>query len=264
MKNIILVDLKKSIFCYGFVLCIVLTSFLCFTSIIYIDSMSGKEYSVIEIIINRENFKHLQFDSCQILHSSVNPYITMFLPVLSSIPFVICFCTERISTNIRFSIIRSGKYIYCISKFISAIISAGSCVMLGFILYSFIICFLFPNDKSNILELIKLYIGMGVYGASSVVPAFFISSFIKNKYMICSFPFVFMHFYYTTLSKIQDVLIENGKMEIVIKLSFLYPNELKEILFHKDIKMMLFYFIISVCSFIGFTLLMNRRIDYGQ
>jgi ABC-type transport system involved in multi-copper enzyme maturation permease subunit len=136
--------------------------------------------------------------------------------------------------------------------------------MLGFILYSFIICFLFPNDKSNILELIKLYIGMVVYGASSVVPAFFISSFIKNKYMICSFPFVFMHFYYTTLSKIQDVLIENGKMEIVIKLSFLYPNELKEILFHKDIKMMLFYFIISVCSFIGFTLLMNRRIDYGQ
>ena len=98
----------------------------------------------------------------------------------------------------------------------------------------------------------------------SVLPAFFLSSFIKNKYMICCFPFIFMYFYYTIVSKIQDMLRANEKYEILTKIIFLYPNELKNIFITHNTDVVLYNAILSAVTIIGFTLIMNRRFDCGQ
>lgn len=256
-------DMKKSVFSYGFVLCIFVTFLLCFTSSVYTDS-TGKEYSVLEVMADRNRFGEAFFRSIDILHYSVSPYLTIFLPVLSSIPFVTVFCAERIGGNMRFTITRSGKYTYYISKFLSAVISGGAAVTLGFVLYSGVICCYFTNEATTFSELIKVYIGMGIYGMVSVLPAFFLSSFIKNKYMICCFPFIFMHFYYTTVSKVQDILNAHEKWDVVMKMIFLYPSELKEILFNINTDTIIYHTALTVAAFIGFTIIMNRRLDYGQ
>lgn len=260
----IIIELTKTIFSYGFILCIVITALLCFTSEIYIDSTTGQEYSVIEIMADKSRFSLYDFKSAGILHSSVSPYLTIFIPVLSSIPFVTVFCAERIGGNIRFVISRLGKKIYYIAKFISAIISSGMAVMLGFILYSIIICITFPIGILTVSELLKMYAGMGIYGIISVIPAFFISSFIKNKYMICCFPFIFMHFYYTSISKIQDIFNSHDRYDIIAKMTSLYPSELKEIFFNFNIWTITYNLALLVAAFIGFTIIMNRRLDYGQ
>lgn len=262
--NSIAVELKKTVFSYGFILCIVITCLLCFTSSVYADSFTGKEYSTFEIIANKSKSVFSSFTSSRLLHTSVSPYLTLFIPVLSSLPFVTGFCAERLGGNIRFVITRIGKYKYCVSKFGSAVISGGTAVMVGFMLYSAAICCLFSNEGLSASELIKMYIGMGVYGMISVLPAFFLSAFIKNKYMICCFPFIFMHFYYTSVSKVQDIFNARDRWDIVFKMSFLYPSNIKEILFDVNADIIIYHAVLAVAAFAGFTVIMNRRLDYGQ
>ena len=164
----------------------------------------------------------------------------------------------------RFVIIRSGKYKYCVSKFISAVLSGGTAVMSGFMLYSIAICFSFSNEGLSAIELIKMYIGMGIYGMISVLPAFFLSAFIRNKYMICCFPFIFMHFYYTTVSKVQDIFNARDRWDIVIKMYFLYPSNIKEVLFDVNAGIIIYHAVLAIAALVGFTVIMNRRLDYGQ
>lgn len=262
--NSITVELRKTIFSYGFILCIVITCLLCFTSSVYTDSLTGKEYSVFEIIANKSRSVFSSFTSSQLLHASVSPYLTLFIPVLSSLPFVTGFCAERLGGNMRFVITRSCKYKYCISKFISAVLSGGTAVMAGFILYSVAVCYSFSNESLSALELIKMYTGMGIYGMISVLPAFFLSAFIKNKYMICCFPFIFMHFYYTTVSKVQDIFNARERWDIVMKMYFLYPSNIKEVLFDFNSEIIIYHAVLTVAALVGFTVIMNRRLDCGQ
>jgi len=262
--NSITVELRKTIFSYGFILCIVITCLLCFTSSVYIDGLTGKEYSAFEVIANKSEPVFSLFTSSSLLHASVSPYLTIFIPILSSLPFVTGFCVERLDGNMRFVITRNGKYIYYISKYISAVFSGGIAVMIGFILYSAVICFVFSNESLSVTELIKMYAGMGIYGIISVLPAFFLSAFIKNKYMICCFPFIFMHFYYTTVSKVQDFFDSRHRWEIVMKMYFLYPSNIKEVLFDFNSEIIIYHAVLAVAALAGFTVIMNRRLDYGQ
>ena len=52
----IIIELKKNIINYGFFMCIIITAILCFTSEIYIDPITGQEYSVIAVITNMNQF----------------------------------------------------------------------------------------------------------------------------------------------------------------------------------------------------------------
>lgn len=262
--NSITVELRKTIFSYGFIICIVITCLLCFTSSVYTDSLTGKEYSVFEVIANKSRSLFSLFTSSQLLHASVSPYLTLFIPVLSSLPFVTGFCAERLGGNMRFVITRSGKYKYCISKYISAVLSGGTAVMIGFILYSAVVCLVFSNENLSAVELIKMYVGMCLYGMVSVLPAFFLSAFIRNKYMICCFPFIFMHFYYTTVSKLQDIFNAHYRWDIVMRMYFLYPSNIKEVLFNVNAEIIIYHAVLAIATFVGFTVIMNRRLDYGQ
>jgi len=261
--NCLKTDIKKSIFSMGFLICSLSVFLLCFSSVIYTESWSGKEFTALEIIFSKTDNFFFEFSSQNIIRMSVNPYITLFLPVLSSIPFVTSFCAERIGGNMRFIIIRTGKIKYCISKYITSIVSGALIVLTGFILYSIVIITKFGFD-GNLLDWLKTFTGISIYGAVSVFPAFILSSFIKNKYMICCFPFIFMHFYYTFITKVQSWLSSKDKLEYIFKISFLWVSDLTNIMFSKDIRAVLFYTATAILSFFCFYIIMNRRIDYGQ
>ena len=246
----------------GFLLCAVITCLLCFTSTVYTDSIDGKEYTVLEILFGTKFDLH--FTSYDILQLSVNPYVTLFLPVLSSVPFVTAFCTERSSGNMRFTVTRIGKYRYCIVKFITALLSGGAAILSGFAVYGILICICFPNPEQMLSAYIKFLIGMGIYGAVSVLPAFLLSPFTTNPYIICCFPFIFMNFYYTAVAKIQSMLLASDHFDLLMSIDFLYPNVLKDTLFHVNFSVLIYHAILMIAVFAGFTCVMNRRLDYGQ
>lgn len=256
-------DLQKSIFSYGFILCIAVTFLLCFTSVIYTNT-EGREFSAFEVLADRDNFKFVMFKSTQIMQNSISPYLTMFLPILSALPYVSFFCSERLNGYLRFNITRCGKMQYYTSKFFSAIISGGLAIMLGYAAYGLVICNQFPGDQISFTEILKLIAGIGIYGMISVLPAFFLSSFIKNKYLICCFPFIFMHFYYTTISRIQDSFISKNDWQTVIKMGFLYPNGIIKIFFSENIYCLIYHVILAVVAYLCFVIIMNRRLDFGE
>ena len=111
---------------------------------------------------------------------------------------------------------------------------------------------------------------MAFYGAVSVLPALLLSAFIKNKYVVCCFPFIFMHFYYTIIAKIQDYLFSENMGSTVVKMGFLYPDMLKNILLdYNNVEKLheytvIYYSLLTIFTFIGFAVIMNRRFDYGQ
>ena len=261
LLRVTIIDLRKTLVSYGTVVCIAAVFLLCFASTIYTDGFTGKEYTVLEVIADRSKFPQMGLFPLDIVRSSVNPYLTLFLPVLSSIPFVTLFCAERLSGNIRFIITRTGKLTYAISKFFSAVISGALTVTIGFIMYSLVIFAVFGRD-GNLSDLIMMYAGTAIYGAVSVLPAFLLSSFIRNKYMICCFPFIFMHFYYTVLAKLQDRYIDNWN--VIMKINMLYTSNIKDIFFTHDKSTVMFYTVLTAAVFAVYTFIMNRRLDNGQ
>lgn len=266
LMNISIKDLNKTILSPGFTLCIIITFCLCFTSVIYTDGTTGQEYTVIQILLNMSDFKFTNLDAVEIFRLSVGNYLTIFLPILSAVPYVTFFCAERVSGCMRFGISRSGKLRYYTAKFISAILSGGLAVMTGYSLYGTIIYTIFPTRETSLTEFAQLAVGMAFYGMISVLPAFFLSAFIKNKYIICCLPFIIMHFYFTLLSRIQSMFINKDRFDLVFKMDFLYPNNIRYI-FIKDtnnLSILLFYALLSVISFTGFIIIMNRRLDCGE
>ena len=258
------VELYKTLCNRSFLLCAIITCLLCFTSTVYTDSLDGKEYTVLEIITGGSKFDFLSFTSYDILQLSVNPYVTLFLPVLSSIPFVTAFCAERSCGNIRFTVTRIGKYRYCIVKFITALLSGGTAVLSGYAVFGLLICTFFPNPEQILSAYIKFLIGMGIYGAVSVLPAFLLSPFTANQYIICCFPFIFMNFYFIAVAKIQSMLLTSNHPDLFMKIDFLYPNVLKDTLFHMNAGALVYHAVLTIAVFTGFTWVMNRRLDYGQ
>ena len=255
------VDLQKSIFSYGFILCIIVTFLLCFTSVIYTNT-EGQEFSAFEVLADRDNFKFVEFNSGEIIYNSISAYLTMFLPILSALPFVSFFCAERVSGYLRFNIIRCGKFSYYTSKFFTAIISGGLAIMLSYSAYAVVICIIFPNNIS-FANMVKFLAGLSLYGMISVIPAFLLSSFIKNKYLICCFPFIFMHFYFTTLTRIQSVLIDKNNWEAIVKMDFLYPDRIVRLFFGESFSCLIYNLVLAFVAYFGFIIIMNKRFDYG-
>lgn len=96
----------------------------------------------------------------------------------------------------RFTISRTGKLRYYLSKFISALISGGLAVMLGIAVYGIACAVLFQplsefdvsaDQLQYIMQdstgktIIKMLAVAFAYGAVSTLPAFFLSSFCKIR-----------------------------------------------------------------------------------
>ncbi|MCH5275408.1 MAG: hypothetical protein J1E65_06175 [Lachnospiraceae bacterium] len=254
-------DLKKAIFSYAFLLSILVICVLCFSSIAYMDYGKGQEYSVFEVIINKQKFAYLGLDVMRIL--SISTYLTMFLPILSALSFVSAFCSERLTGNIRFQISRVGRFPYYAAKFTAAVVSGGFTILAGYVSYAIILCAFFPVGACSVTGILKELCGVMLYGMVSVIPAFFFSAFIKNKYIVCCLPFILMHFYYTVLSRLYSYFIGKGNWEVCMIIPILYPNSVKY-LDHDALIATLYQICLSVLAFIGFICIMNRRLDYGE
>lgn len=67
------------------------------------------------------------------------------------------------------------------------------------------------------------------------------------------------------MAKIKDYLIFSDKSNIIFKMQFLYPNNIRNIFETESDRMIIivFYTLITAASLILFIAIMNRRLDYG-
>lgn len=267
--RITLVNLKKSIFSFSFFVCCIVTAILMFTSTAYIDSKE-KEYSVFYFLLNKSKISTWHISPSSFLSCSISPFLTLFFPILSALPFVSFFTTERRSKNIRFVIHRIGKNAYQRGLWLSAMVIGGLTVLTGFAIYTVCIFIAFPYTISEFALCTRLCFGMIIYGMVSVIPAYLLSILSRNFYLICCLPYILMSFWYTLLNWYVNYLINDNPGEransIIECISFLYPNNIVMILggATHPIIMLIFYSALMLVSYFLFSWLFQRKTDIGE
>lgn len=265
-------DLARCIANRGFACAVIVTAVLCFSAQIYYDSSNGKAYSVFEALFSFDRAfmsKNSDFSPASVIETALSGYSAMALPVTAAFPFVFSFITERNSGNMRLSISRTSRRKHYFSKFISALLCGGICTMLGVILFGLFAFILFPSTQfPEILSLVKKLLSAFVYGAASVLPAFFLCSFCKNPYIILCVPFMLKFISETLISRIQINAAAAGDFDIYERTFPFYPNSVT-LLFHIEANKT-FFIIIAVnltfaaAVFAGFALIMEKRADRGN
>lgn len=279
-------DLKKSIFSLGFIACAVVTTVLCMTSNGYYDHTANKNYSVFEAIlyIDWQVLAGNGVSGIDIIKNGLLGYAKMIMPIIAALPFVTAFCNERNTGSIRLNIVRTGKLRYYIGKFVSAVISAGLAVMLGCAVFAAIVYPIFPTiddckelsrsffieeNFSMATEFWHFFSGAFIYGAVSVLPAFFMSSFVKNHYIITCVPFVLTYVLNVALNKmsVYDPTMPAEQFENRNRIiSALFPHNLIYWFSDADyVPLMLKINAVFVfAALIGFIIIMNLRRDKGE
>lgn len=285
MLSVLKCDLKKSVGNIGFAAAVITAVILCFTSNAYVDSSNDKVYSVFEAVFTLDKIADdFTVSSAIIFGKALSGYIGLFMPVIAAFPFMVTFCSERNSGFMRLSVIRSGKNKYYFSKFLSAVISGGLSVMLGVLIYGIIISLVFPPISSYEIspEMLQIYIPNGtssaaakvminafIYGLAAVLPAFFLSSFCNNPYIITCIPFLLKFIQETALNKIYSNFIVNGEFDKLDMLIPFYPDSLVRIMGRNSFDSVCISAVIINAAYIffvlaGFIIIMNKRIDKGM
>lgn len=223
------IELKKTIGNWGFLLSMVITFVLQFTNQVYIDDVTGKTYCVFEVMCKLDK---------GIIENNV---------ALSS-----------------FSIIQGGL-----------------AVLLAYIMFAVVVFIAFPSLRSYPLssEELKVYtvafvtkrlsiigLGMFLYGAVSTIPAFLMSSFVKNRYIITCVPFLLVYLYSTSLTKVIYEASERNQQKLVDLATALKPEQVASLHYADAIakNAVLFNLGFVVIGFLLFVIVMNGRGDLGE
>ena len=277
-------EFKKTIFNLGFLTCVLITATLFFTTQLYIETSTGKVYSVLEVIFSLDKTiikSEISFASINIFQLVINGYFLMFIPIIAAFPFIPNFCSERNSGLIRYTIGRTGKMRYYITKFISALLGGGLAVLVGYAVFGIIISIIFPplssytipNDlksyydvKDTVPIILKSLLGAFLYGAVSAIPAFLMASFVKNRYIITCVPFMIIYLYNTSLTKISYDAMENSNQGLSNLAYTLRPDTISSLAYFSDMvrNSLLINLAFVVICFLVFVLIMNRRWDLGE
>ena len=280
-------DLNKTIINIGFLGAAAICAILCFTSTAYIDDSTSKSYSVFEAIVTLDR-ELIESDSSfawtSLLASGLSGYAAMFLPIIVAFPFMVSFCAERNSTLMRYTISRSGKMNYYMSKFTASVISGGLAAMLGVAFYGICLYIIFPDNSSyeidpELLEILNVHsnfetvvrtlTGVFLFGAFSTLPAFFISSFCTNPYLITCVPFLLVYIWNTAINKLIANCWTNENYEMMEILYDFAPESVMNLSskteFDASAKHTICMFAaFLIVSLVGFSIIMNLRKDKGR
>ena len=278
-------DLNKTFVNLGFAGAAALTFLLCFTAPAYSDNMTGKTYSIFEALFSMDRKfieSHSEFAASSLSRMGMSGYVTMFLPIIVAFPFMVAFCTERNNGNIRFVIARTGKMRYYFSNFLSCFLCGGFAVLIGISLFMGAMHLLFPPMSSYDIdpELAGLLSGGHseavlncrylfsnfLNGAIATMPAFFLSSFCKNPYIITCIPFMFTYIWETVLSKLTTSAMDKMDTDIINRLRPFYPSTAG--LMFDDTKSVAVTSVVFNTAFVavflvGFIVIMSRTRDKG-
>ncbi len=294
--RIISTSLRKVLTSYGFYACVIITFVLCFTVEIYYDISAQESYSVIHVLMSYSNEQMLantDFCSYNVFTKGVDGWFPMFIPIVAAFPVIPLICDERNSKFRRITAFRTTKFSYNTGSFISAMISGGLAVMAGFLLFSVIAFAAFPNINEFeasmaesfewwIPESYRFFTKLGypyliflkflevfLFGAFSAIPAFILTSIMKNKYLIICIPFFIKYMITQTYSKLYMSVyedIENPNEKLASFLDMTNLDAIKNIFSLGDDKWknILFYIVLLMGSYIIYCITMNRRLDYGE
>ena len=297
--NVIRKDLNKTVFSIGFLSCVIVTTILCMTAVIHIEPSNAREFTVFEVLLKFDReflLTDVNFSSIVVFTKALSNYFFMFAPIISALPFISIYLTERNSGYIRMTIARTGKFRYYFSKLVTAFIGGGLGIVIGVVIFGLMAAILFPSlshfsaedieygmhmytNGMSIISNAFLSIGspaivvlrlisVFLFGGMSAMTAYALSSFIRNKYLVLCIPFLIVYIHDSIKGKIVISSFHSGDGEIGTLgklLSYSTTSNLLYIFhpFDDVLYTIIFSLAALVTALILFTVFMNRRVDLG-
>lgn len=280
---------------YGFYICIAFTAVLCFCTAIYCDPTNNNEYSAIKSLVEFDRefmLNSTSFCSYSVASKGAGSWLTMFIPIISAFAFIPLVCDRCESKFVRFSVFRSSKFSHRTAEFLSACISGGLAVMLGYALFTVLVYVLFPNineyspelqamlseelsyvypealkhDHAYLLamQLFEIFL----YGALSAVPSVMLTCLMRNKYLVMCIPFFLKYAVTQTSTKLSARAFtdwQNPDIKLSEFASIISPDAILNS-YSSPLMQQIFLYngILVVAAFIFYMTVYGRRLDCGE
>lgn len=221
IRNIVKSDMNKVFTCAAFWCAVLAVTVIELLGSAALD-INKVSHSVIDIAVNSSKSEYMaafidEVSVRAIIFRGTGSYLWMFAPVLAGLPLVPLLCAERKNKAMRYELYRTTKNRFVVSKLISACLSGGMVMMLGYGLFCIAVYILIPfkgmsgNVIPEYMEITAeinpfvasayLKYGFGIivvmklvlffaYGAVSAILAYALTSFITNKYLVLCMPYI--------------------------------------------------------------------------
>ncbi|WP_455194588.1 hypothetical protein [Eubacterium ramulus] len=208
-------ELKKLSFIPYLILSISGIVLLCLSATGETD-MSGKQISIFSLMFQEQQANtDLSKSALALWQAGIGGWLVVFAPMLLSMGYILLISEERRNGQIRFHILRSGNWKYCISKLCSGALAGGIVFLIGYALFGLLMLVRFPSIRtfsaeeqeillmgSNIsVVIIKKLIGVFLYGMFGSVFGIGVAIVFRDKYMLVCLPFMIKYIYQQILAK---------------------------------------------------------------
>lgn len=292
MKNVI-TEFKKIFTGYGFWLCVAFTTILCFSAEIYQDSLTGNRYSVIRALLSFDRETMLQytdFCSLEVMRKGSWGWINLFIPIVSAFAFVPLECDEHEAKVVRYEVFRSSRIKFHLSEIISAVISGGLAVSIGYAIYALLVYFLFPGINAFDQENVEMYKEMTqymnipdnyavaalqktacvfLYGVTMSAPVIMLSGLIRNKYLVLCIPFFIKYVINQTCQKVSAQMYSGGEnvdQRLSDFISIINPDSAASLNEYGNLSKYILMYSLAVIAgcFVLYLVFSMRRVDCGE
>ncbi|NLP26093.1 MAG: hypothetical protein GX365_01905 [Clostridiales bacterium] len=297
---VIQTEMKKVVTSLGFYGCIIITFLVSFTAVLNHNFEKNADESIINVFMNYNKSELLNttnFSAYIAFEKGGNSWLSMFIPIIAAFSFIPLFCDQRESKSIRYSAFRVNKLSYNSGNFITAFISGGLAVMVGYALFGIAIYFMFPSlseyslgMQTDFMEMLKFQseglssayskvgmpilviaqlIEMFLYGAFSAILAFLLASIMRNKYLVLCIPFFLKYMLNQIVVKLYSQAfdnIENPKEILADIATIINPDAMNSIFNQNEyiFRIILLNVILLSLAFFSYNIVMNRRLDCGD
>ena len=178
--------------------------------------MNGKQISIFSLIFQElpANTDLLK-SALSLWQAGIGGWLVVFAPMLLSMGYILLISEERRNGQIRFHILRSGNWKYCISKLCSGALAGGIVFLIGYALFGLLMLVRFPSIRTFSAEeqeillmgssisvvIIKKLIGAFLYGMFGSVFGIGVAIAFRDKYMLVCLPFMINYIYQQILTK---------------------------------------------------------------
>ncbi len=280
MRNLI-VSFRKIMTSRGFWLCVGMTILLLFSAPIYTDFDTQNRYSAFRALTDfsgEELTSHYELCSIMVIQNARGGWFTLFAPIITAFCFVPLMTAEREENAVRFQIFRTSKLKYSITRFFSGVISGGTAMTLGYVIFSGAVAMLFPGVsrmtgyeaeflKDIAFDFPKLVLGVWLFGAFWSIPAMFCICVLNNKYLIMCIPFFAKYALMQTVQKLSQNAyadFEHIDKAMLRFINIVNPDGLLWITYSTQQRTTALFFAITAAVFFAmFIIIMQKRGDCG-
>lgn len=267
-------ELKK--YCYLPYTLVGLLGVICLGFVSTVYDSSGMQITMFQLMmqyLSEKSGMSISHSAAILWESSLSGWLTVFAPLLLTLPYIGVLSDERQNGLVQFELIRSGNLRYCVSKVLSGALYGGLAFSVGFSMLGGIFTLIFPSISafpaeeqaiflrtSLFLYVLKVVAGSFIYGVFASIFGIGVAIFFRDKYMLLCLPFLLNYIYQQMLLK-TVMKLGATNMELAEWINWFYPSQIANVSMNRYwITVML----VVVGVYMGLLVLFYQKVKRGK